>query len=335
MKMKKTMRAIFFNGAKLVYRSDYPPPEPQSGEATLRVLKAGLCRTDLEIIKGYMGFRGILGHEFVGLVEEAADETWVGQRVVGEINLPCRRCSFCRRGLERHCPERRVLGIKDKDGALAEYLTLPLENLHLIPDSLSDDEAVFVEPLAAALRVLEQLAPYREKTRENWQFCVLGDGKLGLLMAQVLKAEFPEVICVGRHPAKLALLAPRGIKTYLAEEEIETKFDVVVEATGRREGFSRALGLVRPEGIIFLKTTLHEEVDFNLSPVVVDEVKIIGSRCGPFSQAIKWLAEKRVNVVELIEAEYSLEEMKKAFDRASRPGALKVIFNILESSRRK
>jgi|Deesub1362B_J571_1020462.scaffolds.fasta_scaffold00001_645 threonine dehydrogenase-like Zn-dependent dehydrogenase len=322
------MRALYFDGISLKFQATYPSPAVKRGEAIIRVLKAGICHTDLEIIKGYMGFRGVPGHEFVGIVEEAPSEFWPGKRVAGEINLPCGQCSFCQTGQARHCPHRQVLGIKDKDGVFADYVTLPEENLHLIPESLSDEEAVFIEPLAAALRVLEQLMSLVGANKNTWRLCVLGDGKLGLLVAQVLKANFPEVVCQGKHPVNLAILASRGIKTYLVGEKIDERFDVVVEATGRKEGFSQAISLVLPEGIVFLKSTIQSDYSYNLSPVVVDEIKIWGSRCGPFDQAIDWLVKKRVDVLELIEAEYDLEDVEKALTRASQPGALKVIFNI-------
>ncbi|HDJ22877.1 MAG TPA: alcohol dehydrogenase [Candidatus Aminicenantes bacterium] len=322
------MRALLFTGSHLELKADFPEPKIKKGEAKIKVLKAGICNTDLEITKGYLGFRGVLGHEFVGVVEEASSPGLLGQRVVGEINLPCGQCKYCLHGQSRHCPSRQVLGIKDKDGVFADYVTLPEKNLHLLPDSLSSDEALFTEPLAAALRIIEQLPPDFVKKKEEIKACVLGDGKLGLLAAQALKKVFPQVSCLGKHGNNLTLLSSWGITTYLNTDHGGLKFDLIVEATGNKEGLNQAVSLVQPEGIIFLKSTLQDDYEGNLSPLVIDEIQIIGSRCGPFPQAIKWLENKRVEVLKMIEAEYTLERAKEAMQRAAQPGALKVILNI-------
>lgn len=329
------MQALFFTGSHLQLRTDYPEPELKKGEAKIKILKAGICNTDLEIVKGYMGFRGVLGHEFVGVVEEASSETWLGKRVVGEINLPCGQCKFCLRGQSRHCSHRQVLGIQGKDGVFAEYVTLPEKNLHSIPESISNEEALFVEPLAAALRIGEQLPPRLIEDKDKINACVLGDGKLGLLVAQVLKNFFPHVSCIGKYEHKLLLLSSRGIATYLNTEQIGHKFDLIVEATGNREGLSQAINLIKPEGIIFLKSTIQDDQAGNFSPVVVNEIQIIGSRCGPFPLALEWLKEKRVDVLNLIEAEYGLEKAQEAFQKAAKPGALKVILNIAPKKKNK
>jgi threonine dehydrogenase-like Zn-dependent dehydrogenase len=315
------MRALYYDG-DLQLREDYPDPSPAPGEALVRVIRGGICNTDLEIMRGYMDFRGVLGHEFVGVVEEvreAADERLRGERVVGEINAYCGQCPTCRRGDTSHCPNRSTLGIWGRDGAFADYLTLPVRNLHPVPAEVSDEQAVFVEPLAAALEILEQvhIAPTERAI-------VLGDGKLGLLVAQVLALTGCELLALGRHEEKLAILQRRGIATQLADELSPGGADVVVDCSGNPAGFAAARTLVRPRGTLVLKSTFHGDVTVNLSSLVVDEINLVGSRCGPFAPAVRLLAGGMIDVDSMIQATYPLDEGRRAFARALEPGALKV-----------
>ncbi|MFQ6038877.1 MAG: alcohol dehydrogenase catalytic domain-containing protein [Candidatus Aminicenantales bacterium] len=297
-------------------------PVPKQGEALIRVLKAGICRTDLEITRGYMDFQGILGHEFVGRVESAEDRTLKGRRVVGEINIPCRSCALCYQGLENHCRERQVLGISGRDGVFAEFATLPERNLHPLPPEVSDTQAVFVEPLAAAFRVAEQVDLEKADT-----VLVVGDGKLGLLVAQALDARGVRVFCLGRHRRKLALLEKRGIPVSREGREWAHRFDVVVEATGNPTGLAEALQRVRPEGTVVVKSTFATEAAFDVSRLVVDEVVLVGSRCGPFPEAIHALATGEVCVEEMVDGEFPLERAEEAFALARKPGACKVLLS--------
>ncbi|MFQ6110677.1 MAG: alcohol dehydrogenase catalytic domain-containing protein [Nitrospinota bacterium] len=312
------MLALTFDGkASLRETAD---PHPGRGEALIRVSLAGICATDLEILKGYSDFRGILGHEFVGVVRSAEDSSLVGERVVGEINCPCRECSLCREGLGNHCPARRVLGIWGKDGAFANYLTLPQENLHRVPQGLSDEEAVFTEPLASCYQILEQV-PLRAGER----VIVLGDGRLGLLAAQVLEGAGARVALLGHHEEKLSKLKGKGISTFLDAGELKERADLVVEATGSPRGLVEAMSLVRPRGRVVLKSTYAGSYPLNLSPAVIDEVTLLGSRCGPFPRALKALDRGEVDVRIIITESYSLREGLRALEAARRPGTLKVL----------
>jgi len=322
------MQALVWDGSVATV-GERPQPLARDDLALLRVRVAGVCSTDIEIVKGYMGFRGVLGHEFVGeVVGGPVDwiEDWMGARAVGEINFACSRCPTCARGQGRHCPHRRVLGILDADGAMAQYVALPHANLHRVPDALSDEEAVFTEPVAAACEILEQLPLGPEE-----RCVVLGDGKLGLLIAQVLHGSGARVLAVGKHAAKLALLSQIGIETALldawrkraAAERHGT--DVVVEATGSPAGFRLALEAVRPRGTVVLKSTIAEAPSLDLSPVVIDEIQVLGSRCGPFEPALAALAAGRVRVRELIHDRFSLAQGARALERAAEPGVLKVL----------
>lgn len=314
------MRALDFDGT-LKYRPDAPEPTPPPGEALIRTRLAGICNTDLEIVRGYLGFRGILGHEFVGVVARADDAPdLVGQRVVGEINAYCGACPTCRRGDRTHCPNRTSLGIDRRDGTMADYFTLPIGLLYPVPPAVPDEWAVFTEPLAAACQITEQVA-----IRPSDRVVVLGDGKLGLLVAQVLQLTGCNLLVVGRHDEKLAILERRGIRVQRAEEEIRSEADVVIEATGSPTGFAIALALVRPRGTLVLKSTFHGDVRLDLSAVVVDEVTIVGSRCGPFSPALRLLEQALVDVEPLIHDTVPLEEGLAAFERAAAPGVLKVL----------
>lgn len=299
---------------------DYAISQPAPGEAQIRTVLAGICNTDLEIVQGYAGFHGVLGHEFVGLVEQAEDPALVGQRIVGEINVPCGECPTCHAGRPTHCPERTALGIRGRDGVLAESFCLPTGNLHLVPAGIPDEAAVFTEPLAAACEILQQV-----HVRPTDRVVVLGDGKLGLLVAQVLALSGCDLTVIGRHREKLAILAKRGIATQQVDEEPAGSADLVVECTGRAEGFEAARRMLRPRGTLVLKSTYHGLVEADLSRLVVDEVQIVGSRCGPFPAALRLLAQGLVDVTSLIEAEYPLDEALAAFEHAGRRGTLKVL----------
>lgn len=321
------MRALYLkNGLHL--RSDYPVPEPPPGESLVRVRLAGICNTDVELARGYLAFQGVIGHEFVGVVEQSDHPALIGRRVVGEINAACHRCDPCRRGDVTHCANRTVLGIVARDGAHADFLILPTENLHPVPDSVPDEKAVFTEPLAAACEILEQI-----QIRPTDRIAVIGDGKLGLLCAQVLALTGAEVHAIGRHEGKLELLQRRGIGVEVvrrgeASQKPAGWADIVVEATGNSEGFVSARRLVRPRGTLVLKSTYHGTLDVNLSLVVVDEITLLGSRCGPFAPALRLLTGDLVDVTSLVHERFSLSEAERAMDRAVEPGVLKVLLEM-------
>ncbi|NOZ28685.1 MAG: alcohol dehydrogenase catalytic domain-containing protein [Chloroflexi bacterium] len=314
------MRALVFDGERLRYRTDYPRPELPPGEALVRVRMAGICGTDLEITRGYMGFRGVPGHEFVGVVEEAPDAAWVGRRVVGEINAACGECPTCRAGRPTHCPNRTTLGIDRRDGAFAEFLCLPLTNLHPVPDHVPDEAAVFTEPLAAALQILEQV-----HVRPTDRVAVLGAGRLGQLIARVLRLTGCELVVWGRHEGKLDRLRALGIEARGDSVYPEAWADVVVEVTGSPTGFAAARRMVRPRGTLVLKSTYRGSLEADFTGLVVDEITLVGSRCGPFPPALRLLASGLVPVADLVEACYPLEEGEAAFEHAARPGVLKVL----------
>jgi threonine dehydrogenase-like Zn-dependent dehydrogenase len=312
------MRALHFDGSR-VRVADAPEPAPRRDHVLVRVSLAGICRTDLEIAKGYLGFRGILGHEFVGRVAEGPDD-WVGQRVVGEINFACRRCRVCAEGLERHCPRRTVMGIAGADGAFAELVRVPVANLHAVPEALPDEAAVFTEPLAAAFEILEQV-----RVEPGVRATVLGAGKLGLLVAQVLALAGARVLAVGRHPEKLALLRARGIEAVRAGDWRGEPAPLVVEATGSARGFQLAVAATRPRGTLVLKSTLAERPAVDLAPLVIHEIRVVGSRCGPFPPALRALETGAVDVRPLVSDRLPLARGTEAFRRAARRGALKVL----------
>lgn len=316
------MRAVLLNREGVSFRSDYAPPPPREGEIPVRVLRAGVCETDLQLIRGYMGFTGVLGHEFVGVAEAGR---LAGRRVAGEINCSCRTCELCQRGLANHCPHRSVVGILQHDGVFAERVWLPEENLHPIPDNVSDDAAVFVEPLAAAFQIPAQL------DLQNFQrVIVLGDGRLGNLCAQVLHRECRELLVIGKHAEKLARLQSLGIATSLLSEAPRARTaDLVVDCTGSESGLSTALALVRPRGTVVLKTTTAAPHGPNLAAVVIDEVSLIGSRCGPFPRAIAALERGEIAVEPLITARFPLEEIDAALAAATAPGGMKVLLEVV------
>lgn len=316
------MRALIFDGELRL--ADAPQPRRQPGEALIKVLSAGVCKTDLEIMRGYMGFRGILGHEFVGVVEDCENDHLRGKRVVGEINCVCHQCRYCQLEMPHHCMNRTVLGIQNRDGVFAEYTTLPEENLHLVPNSIKDDVAVFTEPVAAAFRITEQIEISPEDV-----VIVLGDGRLGQLISQVLALTSRNVTCVGKHPWKLELLREQRIHTVHKDEPVERGADIVVEATGSYEGFNRALELVRPEGTVVLKTTVTHPTAMELSGPVINEIRIVGSRCGPFRPALEALSLGTVDVRPMVSETYELKDAPHALERAACSAeVLKVVLHI-------
>lgn len=319
------MKAVIFDET-LKYVEDYEKPTPKQGEALIKVTYGGVCNTDKEITKGYMGYKGILGHEFTGVVEEINDEdkTLLGKRVVGEINLGCKNCEWCAKDLERHCPNRSTLGILAKDGCFAEYVTLPLSNLIEIPKNVPDEQAVFVEPLAAGLEILEQM---------HIQLCqkvmVLGDGKLGLLTALALNACGLDVLIVGKHQNKLDIAKNQGVKTQLLSEfEQAPKFDVVVEATGSITGFETSVNCVKPRGTLVLKSTIAASKELNLAPIVINEITILGSRCGRFEPAMRLIASGKIDFSQMISKIYPIEQAIKAFDANNAKDTIKILLKI-------
>jgi threonine dehydrogenase-like Zn-dependent dehydrogenase len=314
------MRAIYFNGRRLLAKT-MPMPRRGKREALVRVHMAGICSTDLEIIKGYMNFRGVPGHEFVGTVEAAPRGQLVGRRVVGEINIPCGTCSICRRGLAKHCPARRVLGIDGKDGAFAEYLTLPVKNLHTVPATIPDEAAVFTELLAAACEI-----PTRVTIHRGQRVAVIGDGRLAAMVAQVLAFRTDRVSVFGTSRKKLALIRRSGVSTHGVGrlQAHRRSFDTVIECTGSPEGLPAAVTLTRPQGTVVLKSTYHGTFDWNPAPAVIDEITIVGSRCGPFDTALRLLALEEIATRPFLTAVYPFEKWREAFERAREPESFKI-----------
>jgi alcohol dehydrogenase len=314
------MLAIHLENRRIEVRNVRRPHRPE-GFALIRLLTAGVCNTDLELRRGYNGFRGTPGHEFVGEVVEADTADLLCRRVVGEINLACRKCEWCRNGLGRHCPTRTVLGIVDHPGAFREFLTLPEWNLHKVPDSISTESAVFVEPLAAACEILDQA-----NIPDGAEIAVLGDGKLGLLVAQVLNARGKTVHLFGRHKNKLKIAERAGVAVTVAKGKLpRLAYDWVVEATGSPDGFKSAIELTRPRGTIFLKSTTHRPARFDMAPVIVNEITLVGSRCGRFEPALALLQSHSINVTDMISDSMPLARAPRAFARAAEPGVLKVL----------
>jgi threonine dehydrogenase-like Zn-dependent dehydrogenase len=300
-----------------------PRPKRPAGFAMIRLLRGGICNTDLELQRGYYGFSGTPGHEFVGEVVSADSFELIGRRVVGEINLACRKCDWCKRGLGRHCPRRTVLGIVRHPGAFREFLTLPEVNLHVVPDSVSSEAAVFVEPLAAACEILDQA-----NIPERVEVAVLGDGKLGLLIAQVLNAERKSVRLYGRHKDKLRIAARAGVETVVAPRKVPAaSYDWIVDATGSSDGVRQAIQMCRPRGTVFMKSTVHQAVRLDAAPVIVNEITLVGSRCGRFEPALNLLRSGKVNVLDMISEVMPLSDARRAFARASERGVLKVLLN--------
>ena len=313
------MKALQFDGKKLNYISNYP--KPQSDEAIVKISLAGICGTDLEILQGYMSYQGVPGHEFVGVVERSQNKDLIGKRVVGEINVGCEKCDQCKKGNQRHCPNRTVLGILNRDGAFAQYISLPEKNLHVIPDSISDKQAVFIEPIAAAFEIKEQIL-----LKPEWRVAIVGDGRLSQLISAVLKMSCPNITCFGRHQNKLDRLEKLGIKTKIGiTSQDKYSFDLVVEATGSNSGFLDSMNLVKPKGRVVLKSTIASKERLDLTPAVVNEITLVGSRCGPFRPAINALASGVISVDQLIESEYPLEKFQEAFEDAKKSNTLKVV----------
>jgi alcohol dehydrogenase len=335
------MKALYFDCSLSLRKVETPRPAP--GEALIQVTYAGICGTDRQILKGYSGFRGIPGHEFVGRVVECADARWVGKRVVGEINITCGRCDWCRRGLGRHCANRTVMGIINRPGTFAEFVALPVANLHEVPSDVPDQAAAFTEPLAAAAEILEQMS-----IAPGTRIAVLGSGRLGLLIAQVLRDARADVTVIGRQAAKLDLARSWGLKALEAQraeageiratqepalnaakgsalQTLEKSFSLVVEATGAPAGLDEALRLVEPRGTVVMKSTFHDLAHFDTAKLVVDEITLLGSRCGNFSVALDLLRQGRVKVQELVSRVFPLEAGPEAFEYLNQPSCLKVL----------
>jgi threonine dehydrogenase-like Zn-dependent dehydrogenase len=315
------MRAIVLDRDRAVVRTDHPEPTLRDGEVMVRVLCAGICETDLQLIRGYMGFRGVLGHEFVGVAQTGP---LAGRRVVGEINCSCLRCATCLAGRPSHCPHRSVLGILNHDGAFADAVAVPQQNLHPVPDAMPTDVAVFTEPVAAAFQIPAQLT-----VRRRDRVVVLGDGRLGNLCAQVLAGVSDHVLAVGKHAEKLALLRSLGLATcLLTDRPSDRSADIVVDCTGSATGLPTALSMVRPRGTIVLKTTVAGDQTLALAPVVIDEVTIVGSRCGPFDRALSALVDGSVSVLPLISARFDLAQGVEALEHAATRPVLKVLLDV-------
>jgi threonine dehydrogenase-like Zn-dependent dehydrogenase len=315
------VRAIVLQSGTLSLQ-DRPIPRIE-GECLIRVTAAGICGTDLELLRGYAGFFGVPGHEFVGVVEsaDAPDAHWIGRRVAGEITVGCGRCAGCRAAGTGHCDVRTVVGIRDRDGAFAEYLSLPSRNLHALPASMDDVTGVFVEPAAAACRIVEQVT-----IEPGTRAAVVGAGRLGLLVAQVLRASGADVSVITRSDTSASIAAALRLQTISISraEPLARQFDVVVDVTGEAAGFASAASLVRPRGTLVVKSTIHGETPVPLTALVVDEITIVGSRCGPFPRAIELLDQRRIDVEPLVTAAYPLDRFEEAFERARR--GMKVLF---------
>lgn len=319
------MKAVVFDN-ELKLDTNYEKPIPKKGEALVRVTIAGICNTDFEITKGYMGYKGILGHEYVGIVEEinAEDQSLLGKRVVGEINFGCEECEWCKKGLQRHCPNRSTFGIFKKDGCMAEYATVPIQTLIEVPKEIPSEEAVFVEPLAAALEILEQLhiKPYEK-------VMVLGDGKLGLTTAIALRNSGLDVTLIGKHQNKLEIAKAQNVETKLLQEtQIQPEYDVVIEATGSISGFETSIASVKPRGTLVLKSTIAASKEFNFAPIVINEITVLGSRCGQFRPALRYLKEHKIDFKPFISDIVSIDDAIKGFEINKQKDSLKVLIRI-------
>jgi len=314
------MLAVHLESGRVEVRTQALPRIPE-GFARIRMLAAGICSTDLELQRGYYGFSGTPGHEFVGEVTEAADKAWIGKRVVGEINLACGHCDWCEQGLGRHCPTRTVLGIVKHPGAFREFLTLPIRNLHRVPASIPTEHAVFIEPVAAACEILDQV-----KIPKGERVAVLGDGKLGLLVSQVLQAKGAKVHLFGKHRNKLRLVESTGVTTEIVSKKLPVAtWPLVVDATGSAEGLRTAVSMCVPRGTVIMKSTVHGLVSIDTAPAIVNEITLVGSRCGRFEAAIPLLSSGKVNVGSMISDEFPLDRAPDAFAQATKKGVLKVL----------
>lgn len=320
------MKAIVFNDKEgLTLKTDYTKPIPKEGEALIRVTLAGICNTDAEITKGYMGYNGVLGHEFVGIVEDvnSDDKSLIGKRVVSEISYGCNdpECPWCAVKNYRHCPNRHTLGIWKKDGCFAEYVTMPVNVLFEVPDNVSDEQAVFIEPLAAACEITEQL--HIEPTHK---VVVLGDGKLGLTTALTLAAQNLDVTLVGKHQNKLDIAKAQGVETMLLNDlKVSNNFDVVVEATGSVSGFETSLNLVKPRGVLVLKSTIATGKELNLAPIVINEITVLGSRCGQFGPAMRLLKNHKIDFTPFISKTYLIDEAIEGFEANKEKDTIKIL----------
>ena len=319
------MKALVFDEV-LKLDKNYPNPTLKENEVLIKTSMVGICNTDYEITKGYMGYKGVLGHEFVGVVEQTGknvDQNLIGKRVVGEINCACQECSYCHKNLQRHCPNRSTLGIWQKDGCFSEYFTLPKENVIAISDNIDDITATFTEPLAAAYEILEQI-----HIQPTDKVAILGDGKLGLCISLVFAAMNINYVHIGKHPEKLEISKKLGAKTMLLNEITDKEkksFDVVIEATGSTGGFETSASLVKPRGTLVLKSTIVAQEGLNLASIVVDEIKIQGSRCGQFAPVVKLLENKKIDVTPLVSGIYDVDDFENAFKKNSEKGTLKVL----------
>ncbi len=321
------MKAIVFD-KELKLDKNYPKPIPQKGEALIKVKLAGICNTDYEITKGYMRYSGVLGHEFVGVVEDvnSEDKSLIGKRVTAEISYGCNdpECEWCAKKNYRHCPNRHTLGIWKKDGCFAEYMIMPVNVLFEVPDNVTDEQAVFVEPLAAACEITEQL--HIEPTQK---IVVLGDGKLGLTTALTLNAQNLDVLLVGKHQNKLDIAAEQGVKTKLLNEfRPEKIYDVVVEATGTASGFETSMSITKPRGVLVLKSTVASGKELNLAPIVIDEITVLGSRCGQFAPALRLLENNRIDFTPFISGVYSIDDALEAFEANKAKENLKILIKL-------
>ena len=315
------MRALVME--KSLRLTELERPVATDDEALIKVQYAGICDTDLEIVKGYMDFEGILGHEFVGKVEYCIDTAWLGKRVVADINISCDTCKWCLRGLSHHCPNRTVLGIAGRSGVFADYVAIPVKNLIEVPAPITDQDAIFIEPLAASLEILEQV-----QIKPSDRVAIIGDGKLAILIAQVLKLTGCAIIVIGKHAEKLALFQQLGIATSLRNNLSKKSFPVVVEASGSPNGLDLALQLVEPRGNIVVKSTYNENVNLDISNLVVNEISLIGSRCGPYPAAIRLLVQKLIVTEPLISQVFPLSQAIDAFDFAQKENVFKVIMEM-------
>jgi threonine dehydrogenase-like Zn-dependent dehydrogenase len=315
------MEAIVVKDNNVILDDKYPKPKPGKGEVLIEVALAGICSTDLEIVKGYMGFSGVLGHEFVGHVVKGARQ-WIGKRVVGSINNVCSKCDMCLSGLSNHCRNRTVLGIAGHDGVFAKYVILPVHNLYEVPDILTNEQAVFVEPVAAVLQITQQI-----RIEPHYKVAVIGDGRLGLLAVQVLAAAgtASNIMLVGKHEEKLSFCEKRGLQCrHLDDMVLKPQWDIVVDCTGSTSGFETAVKLLRPRGTLVLKSTFMADAPIDLSLLVINEITLVGSRCGPFQEAINEIAAERVVVNGLITAQYKLADGVEALAKAKAPNQIKV-----------
>ena len=315
------MVSVCLENGKVLVRKQAQPRRPE-GFALIRLLFGGICNTDIELQRGYYGFRGTPGHEFVGEVVEADDGRWVGERVAGEINLACGKCVWCKRGLGRHCPTRTVLGIVKQPGAFREFLTLPEQNLRRVPREIPTEEAVFIEPLAAACEILDQV-----RIPRGAAVAVLGDGKLGLLASQVLQAHGAKVHQYGRHKEKLRIAERSGVSTEIAKKLPVAEYEFVVDATGSSEGLRQAVGMTQPRGTVIMKSTVHGLVSVDTAPVIVNEITLVGSRCGRFEPALRLLKNRKVRVDAMISEVLPLKNAPEAFRKAAKTGVLKVLLH--------